>query len=450
MIRNILLSDYSEVTSSSLEERNVLEMAFKKIQASIDIGEIKINGGSKYNQSSSDKLFDYLNGKLYTQGIVGVIKTTVTNINGEIENVTITIKSRFDKNHKKPFFLAKMLQSANLFINEEISDSIYDDLFDFLLVGLFKNKFTDAYQHGLFKKYITIKESSLKPKGNINFSKYIRNIFSGKQEIPFTYSERSIFNSMNKLILLSYQVLKRNFPAQVEKLIDSSEIKNNLDVLRSELSYFKEDTNQIIKETNRPISHPYFSVYEELRKLCLSILRFEGISPFDQESGETDAILYYIPNLWEEYLEFNFFQPKILKDFEVQSQTELRILNEINIRPDFVIFNRSIPIAILDAKFKPKWSNEIDLDDYTKCIRDMNAFNAKITGVIYPTNSDVNLPISTYRISQYNKRDMFLRVPIVLPEIKEQNFDDFSKEMNEKVIAISKNLNEQFRLLISD
>jgi hypothetical protein len=48
MLRNILLSDYSEITSSSLEERTVLEMAFKKIQASIDNGEIKINGGSKY------------------------------------------------------------------------------------------------------------------------------------------------------------------------------------------------------------------------------------------------------------------------------------------------------------------------------------------------------------------------------------------------------------------
>jgi 5-methylcytosine-specific restriction endonuclease McrBC regulatory subunit McrC len=460
MLRNILLSDYSEVTTSSIEERNVLELAFKKIQASIDNGEIKINGGSKYNQSSSEKLFEYVNGKLYTQGLVGVIKTTVKNINGEIENVNIVIKSRFDKNHKKPYFLAKMLQSANLFINDQISDSIYEDLFDFLLVGLFKNKFTDAYQHGLFKKYITIKESSFKPKGNINFSEYIKNISSGKEQIPYTYSERSIFNSINKLILLAYNVLKRNFPDQVEKLIDSSEVKNNLDVLRSELSYFKEDINQIIKGTNRPISHPYFSVYEDLRTLCLSILRFEGISPFDQESGETEAILYYIPNLWEEYLELNFFQPKIYRDFEVQFQAELKVLNEINksddsvnridIRPDFVIFNRTIPIAILDAKFKPKWSNEIDLDDYTKCVRDMNAFNANITGVIYPTNSGVNLTISTYRISQYNQRDIFFRIPVVLPEIKEQNFNEFSQEMNENVSSISKNLNQQFRTLLNN
>jgi 5-methylcytosine-specific restriction endonuclease McrBC regulatory subunit McrC len=447
MLRNILLSDYSEITSSSLEERTVLEMAFKKIQASIDNGEIKINGGSKYNQSSSDKLFDYFNGKLYTQGLVGVIKTTIKNTIGEIEHVNITIKSRFDKNHKKPYFLAKMLQSANLFINEEVSDSIYDDLFDFLLVGLFKNKLIDAYQHGLFKKYITIKESSFKPKGNINFSEYIKNISSGKQLIPYTYSERSINNSMNKLILLSYEVLKRNFPDQVEKLIDSAEVKNNLDVLRSELSYFKEDTNKIFRETNRPISHPYFSMYEDLRKLCLSILRFEGISPFDQESGETEAILYYIPNLWEEYLEFNFFQPKIFKVFEVQCQAELKVLSEINIRPDFVIFNRNIPIAILDAKFKPSWSEKIDLDDYTKCIRDMNAFNAKITGVIYPTNSDNNLLISQHRISQFNQQDIFFRIPLVLPEIKDQNFYEFSSEMNEKVTSISKNLNEQFQLL---
>ena len=154
MFRKILLSDYSEVTSSSLEERTVLEMAFKKVQASIDNGEIKINGGSKYNQSSSDKLFDYFNGKLFTQGLVGVIKTTFKNTKGEIEHVNITIKSRFDKNHKKPYFLAKMLQSANLFVNEEVSDSIYDDLFDFLLVGLFKNKFIDAYQHGLDRKSV--------------------------------------------------------------------------------------------------------------------------------------------------------------------------------------------------------------------------------------------------------------------------------------------------------
>jgi hypothetical protein len=188
-------------------------------------------------------------------------------------------------------------------------------------------------------------------------------------------------------------------------------------------------------------------MYEDLRKLCLSILRFEGISPFDQESGETEAILYYIPNLWEEYLEFNFFQPKIFKVFEVQCQAELKVLSEINIRPDFVIFKRNIPIAILDAKFKPSWSEKIDLDDYTKCIRDMNAFNAKITGVIYPTNSDNNFLISQHRISQFNQQDIFFRIPLVLPEIKDQNFYEFSSEMNEKVTSISKNLNEQFQLL---
>jgi len=446
MIKTFYLSDYSPAESFSENDLFILENVLSKIQKKIDSGEILIHGKMGLSSSTHEKIFDFVNGKLYTQGIVGVIKTSIKNQFESAEEIVIVIKSRFDENINKPYFLAKMLKSSNLDISDGISESYFDELFDFLVVGLFKSKFAKAYENGLYKKYINNFQESLKPKGSIIFSQYVKNLSSKKISVPYKFAERSVNNTINRLILMAYDSLKRRFPIQVERLIDSSSIKNDLDILRSELINFAYDSKLNMAEINRPISHPYFSSYEDLRKLCLSILNFDSISPFDQGLGETDAILYYIPDLWENYLEKSLFFSADT-NFYVESQAVLKILNSINIRPDFLIRKDGQPFAVLDAKFKPKWSESVVLEDYSKCIRDMNAFNTHITGVIYPTNQQFGQQIQTYKISKYNQKDSFLRISINIPEIKNQQFYEFSAQMDRTISLISNELYYQLTII---
>ena len=89
------------------------------------------------------------------------------------------------------------------------------------------------------------------------------------------------------------------------------------------------------------------------------------------------------------------------------------------------IDNVEKPFMILDAKFKPAWAETInknrsfdphELEDYTKCIRDMNSINAHACGTIFPTNIDLDFEKKIkHDISEYNRMDKFYTFPIIVP-----------------------------------
>ena len=209
----------------------------------------------------------------------------------------------------------------------------------------------------------------------------------------------------------------------------------------------------LIKNNQKTISHPYFIEYEDLREICLKILREEALSIWEAGKERTKSILFYIPDLWELYLEDILKSDKeIEKDIYTQgripeSDEQLKIFGEYNetekkifkknIYPDFIFFDKEDPYLILDAKFKKEWKESIkgefpdfSLDDYTKCIRDMNSINAHATGVIFPANieqgDDVNysdLKKLQHWISKYNQQDNFYTIPVYIPDTK-NNLDE--------------------------
>ncbi|MBR1382543.1 MAG: hypothetical protein IJ555_01830 [Ruminococcus sp.] len=74
-------------------------------------------------------------------------------------------------------------------------------------------------------------------------------------------------------------------------------------LLKREKGFSKYKREFLIRKCENPISHPYYTEYEDIRKICLSILRGEGVSVMSGSGDEISGILYYIPDLWEEYLE---------------------------------------------------------------------------------------------------------------------------------------------------
>ena len=453
------------------------------------------------------------NGKEYFGGVVGIIedvfeinlsentyeggkdiedKYQIENLNFEIR---LQIRSKFDT--EKPYFLATMLLRNKIELNDLVFSN-EEDIYDYLLLFWYKTKILEAYQKGFYKTYKRFEENGYRLRGSINISQHIKlNIGQNNGKIAHIYRENTINNYLNHLIIVTYEYLKKKYPELVEQNIDNDlNIRCILEGIRNEIGYNTKGIQFLIKNNQKTISHPYFIEYEDLREICLKILREEALSIWEAGKERTKSILFYIPDLWELYLEDILKQDKELKnDVYTQGETpefdkQLKIFGEYNktenknfkknIYPDFIFFDEKSPYFILDAKFKGRWKESIEgeipdfcLDDYNKCIRDMNSINAHATGVIFPANieqgNDVkysDLKKLQHSISKYNQQDCFYTIPVYIPDTK-NNLDevgilsylDWKKEFDsnvsttlkiiKEIITVEKKYSEDFKRHIS-
>lgn len=389
------------------------------------------------------------------QGVIGVIYVNDVKIDiadqednsydepkYETYDVQITVKSRFDKD-SKAYFLATMLFNADTELNKDNIDFSYDDIFDFLLVLLFKRNFLEAYKNGFYRTYQYFEKNDERLKGRIDIARHVKmNAGMDNGKIAYSYRENTVDNSFNHLILHTYMYMKNRFPDLVDKIIDGDfEIRKALDELRFNAgSYVSYDIRSIMNKCQKPISHPLYFTYEHLRIVCLDILNNLGLSIFDGNEKEVQGMLYYIPDLWEEFLENKLLYSM---KYKPESQMEIKVFNRTKkTYPDFVFKDKQDkPFYILDAKFKPGWYEAYDkgnlgnkLDDYTKCIRDMNSIGAHAVGVIFPTNEgEVGYEDSKVisEISKYNERDEFHCIPVHVPSSEEERtYEAWLNEFN--------------------
>ncbi len=407
---------------------------------------------------------------------------------GEDEKIAVTVRinSRMDINPKKPYFLLEMLSHGNLVLNdynismEDTESFLYSC---FLLVQM-KKHLLKAYQKGAYQTYQTFHDNNLKIKGVIDFGQHIKkNMGLGNGKIAHTYREKSVDNYLNHLILAAYEKLKRDYYSIIARNFDDNyEVRNILNLLRSETEFPKFSNSFLIRKCESPISHPYYTEYEDLRKICLSILRNESSTIMPGKGDDCDGILYYVPDLWEEYLEM-----KMIEKLRLEAQKEILYFGDENgtsfnslSYPDFVFENdQGRPCMILDAKYKPGWKTIHDKgkitsyyrEDYNKCIRDMNSLLAFATGVIFPyisgvadeqiletneendtiTNDSVNSSnegIKKHSISKYNNISVFYSIPISIKEVRlSEGFDEWQENMNKhvekQVEALGKILEEE-------
>lgn len=450
-----------------------------------------INTGSA-NNNRSVNLYNLFNNNLYTDGYIGVLKTeleTDENYNPLSEkysdsqsktehtvkklDVVIEIHSRYDNVSGKPYFLSTMLmESLGLRSDHTLVPSNDEDFFDFLLIFLFKQQLEAACAKGFYKTYVTFEENDDRPRGTIDIDRHIRlNIGQNNGKIAYSYRESTYNNPFNHLIICAYEYLRKKFPDQIESIIDDCEAYYAIRQLRTLITYSDYKNSIMIAKNLRPITHPFFLEYEALRKTCIMILRDEGVSIFSGDEEETRSILFYLPELWELYLKKHLDSAK--NDYIVKSQYEFNVLSKkpinkndiesillpdksekmsfiLNTRPDFVFWDKDDkderPFMILDAKFKPeKWSSKANsvsanLEDYTKCIRDMTDLNVHATGVIYPTESEEE-KASAHYISRFNRIDHFYIFPVVIPMvINNQSYPDWYNGLSDNINETARNI----------
>lgn len=339
----------------------------------------------EYNDDLSSGTIINLSGdKIFTHNIMGFVGCN---------DSELTIFSRFYSG-ENDYFLHYMLQkvfSINMFDLKH--SAAKESLWDFLLY-LFPSLLKKALSQGLFKEYQRRQHNNANVRGAIDMNRHIRtNIpFAGK--IAYCTREHSYDNGMTHLIRHTIEhIRKHKFGANILNN-DSDTQKAVLQIIHATPSYDRNQRVKIIHKNVNPSNHPYFTEYRVLQKICLQILRYEGLT-FGKEKNKVYGLLFDGAWLWEEYLNTilkvqNFIHPRNKGKAGEKKPIYLFKDHLYKRFPDFYCRNKEI---VLDAKYKHlEYTGEISREDIHQIISYMYVLKSKSGGFIFPvqkTNDDV-------------------------------------------------------------
>ncbi len=373
-------------------------------------------------------------------------RLTTYNLMGFIgrNSTQLTISSRFAKDDNNDYFLHYMLQkvfSINLLNFDQTPNK--ENIWDFLLY-LFPYYLKKAYSQGIYKAYKKEAYNDLNVKGTIDIKRHLlRNIpFMGK--IAYTTREHSYNNNLTQLIRHTIEHIYTH-PLGSGVLTGDNEVRDIVSKFKfvTNKTYNRNEKQKIITVNLKPVSHPYFTEYAALQKICLKILRHEKIT-FGKEKDKVYGLLFDGAWLWEEYLntvlQENFIHP------ENKTGKDRKYLFEYNkqpIYPDFI--SKEKPYSVGDAKYIPldkqqeyPENSEKATSIYYKTITYMYRFSSNDGFLIFPTQKTSFF--ESYKIKDTHGR--LKKIGLTIPQ-KSDNFKNF-------IIAMEKNEKELRQNLITE
>lgn len=375
--------------------------------------------------------------KIKTGNLMGFVGTGSTS-GAENGAVQLEITSRFSKS-RNDFFLHYMLGKVfcgNLFsLNFNASSGSVFDLLCFMFPLVLKN----ALRQGIFKTYSTFERNDANVKGTLNLVRHIR------QNIPFggkiAYKERAqVFdNPLTELVRHTVEFIKTKPFGKSVLNCDSATKAAVGQIVELTQNYSFHDRQKIISKNAKPVSHPFFTRWKPLQKLCLAILSHSKIN---YHSGEKSVcgLLFDGAWLWEEYLNtilrpLGFVHPenKIHKG-------GLRMFRDDNdelgfdkdyrrIYPDFYRKGE----YILDAKYKSLQEN-VCREDLYQVISYMHTMKISHGGFIFPDDGRTDFEKQTFCLA--NGTGTLDVIGVKIPQNAE-NFQKFCELMKNEEKMIS-------------
>ena len=279
--------------------------------------------------------------------------------------VELTIGSRLDEGQQH-YFLVRMLEAStpdpyisNLLISDRNSGASELDyagsmkaLWETLLVYQFEKSLTELYHLGFFKTYVGFNKNDFGFKGMLDISRHIKlNGPLGFGKTAYSFRERSTDNSLNHLILKTYDVLKKRFPKSVTRSMNNDQYKKIIYDLRMNAPSGETKTErQLLSENMKPIMHPFFFRYEWMRRICIRVLRHDGMGLLldkNKTKASVDGFVIYVPDLFEDYVE-ECLRKNMPKETQVDPQKSIK-----DVRPDFVLDSG----YVVDAKYRPGYDD---------------------------------------------------------------------------------------------
>lgn len=286
--------------------------------------------------------------QLETGNMVGFI-----GVNGE----SISIHSRFSQNAREDFFLHYMLSKVFCVNIVNLSHGTADEqIFDFLLY-LFPEFLNEALLQGIYKEYQRNEYNDANVRGVININKHLKTNFPFNGRIAYRTREFSHDNHITELIRHTIEYIGKTKFGKTLLEKDEQTRRSVAQVISATSRYSKQERGKIIKSNSKVISHPYYSRYNPLQKLCLRILKHEKVK-YGEKEDKIYGILFDISYLWEEYLA-TIFERQGFKHPNNRRGTGRIYLTKDNMYPRYPDYYRELDNTIVDAKYK----KEISRDD---------------------------------------------------------------------------------------
>ena len=357
-------------------------------------------------------------GKLFTGNIMGFIGYGDTKVR---------IHSRFAQ-CEEDYFLHYMLQkvfSINLFDLKYHSDD--ESIFDFLIY-LFPAFLKRAMRQGFYKEYQTREYNDADIKGRIDVARHIRmNVpFAGK--VAYSTREYAYDNHVTQLIRHTIEFIA-NHPYGGGILKNDDLTKDAVTLIREATpTYSQNERRRVINQNLRPLSHPYFSEYRHLQRLCVQILRYEEIK-YGRNEEEIYGVLFDGAWLWEEYVNTILKDKGYIHPQNKISKGRIYLFDDrTGVRyPDF--YKDDI---VLDATYKRyadmKLQN-IDGDDLHQVITYMYILGACYGGLIVPRQHKQKDIVQTSKLlNGYGGR---MNIYSIIVDSPAQNYKDYCMQMNQ-------------------
>ena len=362
-----------------------------------------------------------------------------------VNDTQVDIISRFAKTDGEDYFLHYMLQrvfAINLFDIKHTTSS--QPIFDFLLY-LFPYFLKKALRQGLYKKYRRFEYNDSNIRGPIDVNRHIRDNIPFRGTVAYSTREHTYDNEVTEMIRHTIEYIKTH-PMGKGVLNCDQETKDAvMTMTQATPTYNTRDRNRIINLNLRPVTHPYYSEYTALQKICLQILRHEALK-YGQEKDRIYGVLFDGAWLWEEYLNTIFTKARLEITHAKNKTGENGILLYKNKRkslyPDFY---RKTDVAetsfVLDAKYK-QLDQEVDnisREDLFQMITYMHVLPARHCALLYPielkeSNTRAIVPSSPRQLQGYGGEIIGMGIPIV-NEAEFSNYCGIQGEIEKQLVV---------------
>ena len=374
--------------------------------------------------------------KITTRNLMGFVGIRPKGQNDEDKNVYLTIRSRFSSDNND-FFMQYMLQKVfaiNLFDYKFTTGK--DAIFN-LMLFLFPYMLKKAMRQGIYRTYQTFRRNDANIKGTIDISRHIRMNIPFAGNVAYSSRERTADNPVIQLIRHTIEEIKSGTFGKNILNCDDDMRRNVSMIVEATPSYNRMAREKVIRQNIKPFSHPYYTDYGPLRKLCLAILRHKKISFSQSGKDEVYGILFDGAWLWEEYLDtvLNKCGFAHAKNKATREKRGISVYREYKnqLYPDF--YRKSGENAaeniVLDAKYKKIDKTDISSEDLHQLIAYIHILPACKGGLIYPLpleSNDTNIKISKKKdLCGYGGQIFTIGVPIS----KADKFPEFCKEMQQ-------------------
>ena len=362
-----------------------------------------------------------------------------------VNGTQVDIISRFAKTDGEDYFLHYMLQrvfAINLFDIKHTSSQ--QPIFDFLLY-LFPHFLKKALRQGLYKKYRRFEYNDSNIRGPIDVNRHIRENIPFRGTVAYSTREHSYDNEVTELIRHTIEYIKTH-PMGNGVLNCDQETKNAVMTMNQATpSYNSRDRNRILNLNLRPVTHPYYSEYTALQKICVQILRHEAIK-YGREKDKIYGVLFDGAWLWEEYLNAIFTKARLEITHAKNKTGENGIAIYKNGKncyyPDFY---RKTDVAetsfVLDAKYKHLAQDVVNIsrEDLFQMITYMHVLPARHCALLYPielkeSNTRAIVPSSPRQLQGYGGEIIGMGIPIVT-EAEFSNYCGIQGEIEKQLVV---------------